>query len=63
MNSDEVLKASLATILYIRGVFDSSSYVVSETPDGALYMKFRSGYDEVSVVCDWIVSMEFDQVL
>ncbi|KAG5360947.1 hypothetical protein CJU89_4048 [Yarrowia sp. B02] len=54
MNSDEVLKASLATILYIRGVFDSSSYSVSVTPDGAPYMTFLRGHDGVSLVCDWI---------
>lgn len=56
MNTDEVLKASLATILYIRGVFSSDSYTVSFTPDGAPYMRFLSGNDGVSLVCDWIVS-------
>ncbi|KAG5368656.1 hypothetical protein CJU90_0872 [Yarrowia sp. C11] len=58
MNSDEALKASLATILYIRGVFDNSSYSVCITSDGAPYMRFVSGHDGVALVCDWIVNSE-----
>lgn len=59
MDSHEVLSGSLATILYVRGIFDDGAFEERDTPDGIQYMQFSDLEVDLGVkmMVDWIVSM------